>query len=270
MSVCDLARVEVRRGAKGTPVHAVLHKARRVTPDETLRKLTVPGKRTGHRFHDRPPVLRHVDARTRLEVLNSLRSYRNTVPISHRWTLEAYEPKDVAFKIVGTGSVGTRDYVVLLVGNGVEDPLMLQIKEELPSCYASYLPRVATVVHEGKRVAEGQQRVQTAADPFLGYSTIQGRDFLVRQLSDHKASINPLELKGTALLQYALVCGEVLAKGHARTGDAAAIAGYCGNSAIFDRALAKFARLYADQTESDYKQFKKAIAKGRVRAVLGK
>jgi hypothetical protein len=119
-------------------------------------------------------------------------------------------------------------------------------------------------------VAEGQQKMQTVADPFLGYTTIDGRHFLARQLSDHKASINPTDLKGTALLEYALVCGELLAKGHARTGDAAAIAGYCGNSAKLDDALAKFAKLYADQTESDYEQFKKAIAKGRVRAVLGK
>jgi uncharacterized protein (DUF2252 family) len=266
----DLARVEIRRGAKGTPVHAVLQKASRVTPSETLKKLTIVGRRTGHRFHDRLPVLRHVDTRTRNEVLQSLGRYRKTVPISHQWALQAYEPVDVAFKIVGTGSVGTRDYVVLLFGNGVHDPLILQVKEEMPSCYSPYLSGMPAVKHEGRRVAEGQQKMQTVADPFLGYTTIDCRHFLVRQLSDHKASINPVDLKGTALLEYALVCGELLAKGHARTGDAAAIAGYCGNSAKLDNALAKFAKLYADQTESDYEQFKKAIVKGRVRAVLGK
>jgi uncharacterized protein (DUF2252 family) len=270
MSVCDLARAEIRRGAKGTPVHAVLQKASRVTPSGTLKKLAVVVRRTGHRFHDRLPVLRHVDTRTRNEVLQSLGRYRKTVPISHQWILQAYEPVDVAFKIVGTGSVGTRDYVVLLFGNGVHDPLILQVKEEMPSCYAPYLSGIPVVKHEGRRVAEGQQKMQTVADPFLGYTTIDGRHFLARQLSDHKASINPTDLKGTALLEYALVCGELLAKGHARTGDAAAIAGYCGNSAKLDDALAKFAKLYADQTESDYEQFKKAIAKGRVRAVLGK
>jgi uncharacterized protein (DUF2252 family) len=270
MTVRDLARVEIRRGAKGTPVHVVLQKASRVTPSETLKKLAVVGRRTGHRFHDRLPVLRHVDTRTRNEVLQSLGRYRKTVPISHQWALQAYEPVDVAFKIVGTGSVGTRDYVILLFGNGVHDPLILQVKEEMPSCYAPYLSSLPAVKHEGRRVAEGQQRMQTVADPFLGYTTIDGRHFLVRQLSDHKASINPADLKGTALLEYALVCGELLAKGHARTGDAAAIAGYCGNSAKLDNALAKFAKPYADQTESDYEQFKKAIAKGRVRAVLGK
>jgi hypothetical protein len=92
---------------------------------------------------------------------------------------------------------------------------------------------------------------------------------LVRQLSDHKAAINPMNLKGTALIEYALVCGEVLAKGHARTGDAAAITGYCGTSSKLDTALGDFAKLYADQTEEDYAEFKRAIAKGRVRAMLG-
>ena len=112
--------------------------------------------------------------------------------------------------------------------------------------------------------------MQTVADPFLGYTTIDGRHFLVRQLCDHKASIDLTNLKGTGLREYALVCGELLAKGHARSGDAGVIAGYCGNSTKLDNAVAKFAKAYADQTESDFEQFKKAIAKGRVRAVLGK
>jgi uncharacterized protein (DUF2252 family) len=270
MTVCELARVEILRGAKGTAVHAVLQKASRVTPRQTLKKLAVARPRNGHRFHDRPPVLRHVDMRTRSEVVESLGRYRKTVSVSHQWILQAYEPVDVAFKIVGTGSVGTRDYVVLLFGNGIQDPLILQIKEELPSCYTPYLSHLPPVQHEGQRVAEGQQRMQTVADPFLGYTTIDGRHFLVRQLCDHKASIDLTNLKGTALREYAVVCGELLAKGHARNGDAGAIAGYCGNSTKLDTALAKFAKAYADQTERDFDQFKKAIAKGRVRAVLGK
>jgi uncharacterized protein (DUF2252 family) len=268
MTVCDLARVEIRRGERGTPVHAVLQKASRVTPIETLKKLAVAGPRMGHRFHDTPPVLRHVDAKTRSQVVNALPEYLKTISPSHRWILHAYEPVDVAFKIVGTGSVGTRDYVVLLFGRGAQDPLILQVKEELPSCYAPYLRRPAK--HEGRRVAEGQQRMQTVADPFLGYTTIDGRDFLVRQLSDHKASIDLANLRGNALLEYAVVCGELLAKGHARTGHPGAMAGYCGNSSQLDKAIAKFAKAYADQTEKDFNAFKKAIASGRVRAVFGK
>jgi uncharacterized protein (DUF2252 family) len=270
MRVCELAKVEIVRGAKGTPVHAVLQKASRVTPRQTLKKLAVPRPRAGgHRFHDRRPVLRHVDARTQHKVVQSLGPYLKTVSVSHQWILQNYEAVDVAFKIVGTGSVGTRDYVVLLFGNGNEDPLILQVKEELHSCYAPYLSHMPAVPHEGQRVAEGQQKMQTAVDPLLGYTTIEGRHFLVRQLCDHKASIDLANLKGTALREYAVVCGELLAKGHARTGDAGAIDGYCGNSSKLDNALAKFAKAYADQAENDFAQFKKAIAKDRVRAVIG-
>jgi uncharacterized protein (DUF2252 family) len=269
MTVCELARVEIRRGEKGTPVHAVLQKASRVTPIGTLKKLAVAHPRMGHRFHDTPPVLRHVEAKTRSQVVASLPQYVKTISPSHQWILHAYQPVDVAFKIVGTGSVGTRDYVVLLFGRGVQDPLILQVKEELPSCYAPYLRDVPPAKHEGRRVAEGQQKMQTVADPFLGYTTIDGRDFLVRQLSDHKASIDLANLRGKALLEYAVVCGELLAKGHARS-KCGVIAGYCGNSSRLDAAIAKFAKAYADQTESDFEQFKKAIASRRVRAVIGK
>jgi uncharacterized protein (DUF2252 family) len=269
MTVCELARVEIRRGEGGTPVQAVLQKASRVTPIETLKKLAVAHPRMGHRFHDTPPVLRHVDAKTRSQVVASLPQYVKTISPSHQWILHAYEPVDVAFKIVGTGSVGTRDYVVLLFGRGVQDPLILQVKEELPSCYAPYLRRVPPAKHEGRRVAEGQQKMQTVADPFLGYTTIEGRHFLVRQLSDHKASIDLANLRGKALLEYAVVCGELLAKGHARS-KCGVIAGYCGNSSRLDAAVAKFAKAYADQTESDFTQFKKAIANRRVRVALSK
>ena len=267
MTVCELARVEIRRGERGTPVQAVLQKASRVTPIETLKKLAVAHPRMGHRFHDTPPVLRHVDAKTRSQVLASLPQYVKTISPSHQWILHAYAPVDVAFKIVGTGSVGTRDYVVLLFGRGVQDPLILQVKEELPSCYAPYLRRVPAAKHEGQRVADGQLKMQTVADPFLGYTTIEGRDFLVRQLSDHKASIDLANLRGKALLEYAVVCGELLAKGHARS-KCGVIAGYCGTSSRLDAAIAKFAKAYADQTERDFEEFKKAIASRKVRAVL--
>src|SRR4029077_8433733 len=140
-----------------------------------LKKLAVADRRAGHRFHDRPPVLRHVDTKTRNQIVKSLSAYRDSVAVNHQWILQAYEPVDVAFKIVGTGSVGTRDYVVLLFGRGAQDPLILQIKEELPSCYVPYLRHAPAVEHERRRVAEGQQRIQTVADPFLGYTTIDGR-----------------------------------------------------------------------------------------------
>src|SRR5215470_6149738 len=189
MGLRDLVKVEVHRGWKGTPVHPILHKARRVTPKVTLKKLTVPASRDSHRFHDSPPLLRHVNQKTFDAVVKSLRSYRQTLLVRYQSIFQGYEPVDVAFKIVGTGSVGTRDYVLLLFGNGVDDPLFLQIKEELPSCYAPYLPGMAPITNQGQRVAEGQKRMQTVSDPLLGYTIFDRRHFLVRQLADHKAAI---------------------------------------------------------------------------------
>jgi len=173
---------------------------------------------------------------------------------------------DVAFKVVGTGSVGTRDFVVLFLGRGPEDPLLLQVKEALQSCYARFLPDAPSYAHQGRRVAEGQHRMQSATDPLLGWTSIDGRDFIVRQLADHKAGLDPTELRDDALVSYALVSGEILAKAHARTGDAAAIAGYCGRSDRLDRAVARFATAYADQTERDHVRLLEAIRGGEIEA----
>jgi uncharacterized protein (DUF2252 family) len=232
-----------------------------------LEKLTVASRRARlPLFHDRPPVLRHVSDSVANDVVRSLVPYGETLGPDRQLALRVYEPVDVAFKIVGTGSVGTRDYVVLLFGCGPQDPLMLQIKEEPPSCYHEYLPEVPPFPHQGRRVAEGQHRMQSATDPFLGWTRIERRDFLVRQLADHKAKIEVAELRRSALERYAQVVGEILAKAHARTGDAAAIAGYCGRSDRLDRALSRFALRYADQTEKDYALFRKAIRTGTLRA----
>ena len=180
-----------------------------------------------------------------------------------RRTFERYRPADVAFKLVGTGSIGTRDYVVLLFGNDANDPLFMQVKQELPSCYESYLPARPRVFHQGRRVAEGQQMVQTASDPFLGYTRFGGHDYLVRQLADHKAGLAPTELKGAPLFAYARLCGEVLAKGHARTTDAAVLAGYVGGTAKLDTAIAAFAVAYAAQARIDYRLFVRSLRDGR-------
>jgi uncharacterized protein (DUF2252 family) len=198
-------------------------------------------------------VLEHVTARLTAEVLTALETYRPTLNASRRRTFERYRPADVAFKLVGTGSVGTRDYVVLLFGNGVRDPLFIQVKQELQSCYARFLPRTRGRVHQGQRVAEGQQMMQTLADPLLGYTRFGGHEYLVRQLADHKASLDPARLTRQSVTEYARLCGEVLAKGHARTTDAALLAGYVGRSAKLDRALADFAAGYAEQTKADHR-----------------
>src|SRR5262249_28567602 len=115
----------------------------------------------------------------------------------------------------------------------------------------------------------GQRRMQTWTDPLVGWTSIDGRPFLVRQLSDHKASVEPDELSGSALIEYALVCGELFAKAHARTGDAAAIGAYCGGGSRFGRGLGRFALAYADQTTTDYERFRRAIRAGRVKVRRG-
>ena len=169
-------------------------------------------------------------------------------------------------KVVGTGSVGTRDYVVLMFGIGEDDPLFLQVKQEIPSCYAPYLEE-PPAGHDGLRVADGQLRTQMTSDPMLGWTTIDGNHYLVRQLADHKSSIEPQELGGPAILEYARVCGEVFAHAHARTGDAAALAGYCGKLDTLDQALARFAVAYADTTSADHAALQAAIDSGRVVAI---
>ncbi len=168
---------------------------------------------------------------------------------------DLYRPLDVAFRVVGTGSVGLRDYIVYMEGNGSDDPLFLQIKEEPNSAYAPYLGELGAPQHQGHRVVQGQRSMQFLSDLLLGWTTIHNRHYLVRQLNDHKASIEIGDLKGEGLNQYAEICGELLARGHARSGDAIALSGYIGTSDRFIEAVTEFAIDYADQTEVDYKTF---------------
>jgi uncharacterized protein (DUF2252 family) len=167
-----------------------------------------------------------------------------------------YRPVDVAFKVVGTGSIGLRDYCIYMVGNGPKDPLFIQIKEEVASAYAPYLHRSRGKenhhVHQGQRVVEGERLMQLQSDPFLGWTTLEGRDYLVRQLNDHKASVRLDDLKQAGLVEYARVCGDLLARGHARAGDCSILSGYLGVSGRFEEAVANFAMAYADQTDRDW------------------
>src|SRR5579885_646917 len=141
--------------------------------------------------------------------------------------------------------------------NGSADPLFLQIKEEPASAYAKYIEYHGPH-HQGQRVAEGQRAMQFQSDPFLGWTTIGHRQYLVRQLNDHKASIEVEDLKGPGLLEYAEICGELLARGHARSGDPCLIAGYLGNGKRFAEAILKFAEAYADQTERDWEALRRS------------
>ena len=256
MPVLEVARYQVHRLLKVQPLDGVLRKAERSTPQHTLEALTVASG-NGRIFKENKPVLWRLSAEEARPVLASLVEYRKSLLPERQHILEQYRAVDVCFKVVGTGSVGTRDYCVYLEGNGQQDPLFLQVKEEPGSAYLPYVARAAKV-HCGRAVAEGQRAMQMQSDPFLGWTTLDGRQYLVRQLNDHKASIEVADLKGEGLIAYAVLCGELLARGHARSGDVQMIAGYMGVGDGFLQALAKFAVAYANQTEKDWESLKKA------------
>lgn len=263
LPVLELAKFQLH--VKVGPVQSVLRKAERATPEHNLEKLTVrsAGK---HRFKDDRPLLAPVRSQVARQVIAALTLYQQTLSPERQQFLSCYHPVDVAFKVVGTGSVGTRDYVVLCFGNGERDPLFLQLKEVLPSCYARHLSPSQNFINEGKRVVEGQRRMQAYSDSFLGWTSMGGRDYLVRQLSDHKASIDDTQMQGNGLTEYARVCGEVLAKGHARSGDPMQLAGYCGPGNKLDDAMAEFADRYSEQTLQDFDALKRAIKAGKIKA----
>jgi uncharacterized protein (DUF2252 family) len=257
MPVIDVARFQVHRLQRISPISNALLKAERATPLHTRDAITVEQKK-GRVFREEPPILRRLTPQQARPVLASLRGYRETLLPERQHFLAQYRPLDVAFKVVGTGSVGLRDYVVHCEGNGARDPLFLQVKEQPGSAYAPYLPSAAGAVQQGRRVAEGQRAMQFQSDPFLGWTAIAGRDYLVRQLNDHKGSIEIEDLEGQGLIDYAEICGELLAKGHARSGDSCVLAGYIGNGEKFAVAISKFATAYADQTEADWEELKKS------------
>jgi uncharacterized protein (DUF2252 family) len=261
MPVLDAARYQVHRLQRIQPVSKALLQAERSTPQATLQKLTIESESQGHRiFQDEPPLLVRLAGAKARGILGGLAEYRRSLLAERRHILDQYRPLDAALKVVGTGSVGTRCYVLYLEGNGAQDPLFLQLKEETASAYAAYLPVTGAELpqHNGQRVAEGQRAMQLQSDPMLGWTTIAGRDYVVRQLNDHKGSIDLETLDPAGLNEYADVCGELLARGHCRSGDACALAGYLGNSDKLDDALAEFATAYADQTEKDWEQLCKA------------
>ncbi|HEX3987392.1 MAG TPA: DUF2252 domain-containing protein [Acidobacteriaceae bacterium] len=262
MPVVEVARYQVHRLQRISPVSQALLKAERATPLHTLDALTTKTKK-GRCFREEPPVLRRLSPAQARPVLAALKSYRESLLPERQHFFSQYWPVDVAFKVVGTGSVGLRDYLVYLEGNGERDPLFLQVKEEPGSAYAPYLPGAMGTTgggsgNQGKRVADGQRAMQFASDPFLGWTTITSRDYLVRQLNDHKGSIEIPDLQGQGLIDYAEMCGELLARGHARSGDACRLAGYMGTGKKFEEALAAFAEAYADQTEKDWKDLKRS------------
>jgi uncharacterized protein (DUF2252 family) len=184
--------------------------------------------------------------------------------------LSRYHVADVAHRIVGVGSVGTRAYLVLLFGNGDEDPLFLQVKEAAEPAPGPYVPPLSKqFLHNGKRVVLGQKALQASNDPMLGYTEIDGRDYYVRQMKNLKASIPVEWLTGESFNFYAWACGALLARAHARVGDTAGIAGYCGGCSALDKALAEWAESYGDQTEQDHATLVDSIKSGKTKADMG-
>ena len=257
MPVLEVARYQVHRLLHTATVSEVLVRAERETPMHSVERLTEKGKK-GRVFRTVPPVLRRLTGDRAAEVIASLKLYSRSLLPERRTFLAQFRPVDVAFKVVGTGSVGLRDYCVYLEGNGSKDPLFLQVKQEVASAYAGYVGRgCAWKGNEGERVAVGQRAMQLQSDPLLGWTRLGGRDYLVRQLNDHKAAVDTTKLNAEGLAEYATVCGELLARGHARSGSAAAVAGYVGTGKKFREAVAEFAEAYAEQTVVDWKELVK-------------
>ncbi len=260
------ARHLIHRMQRAQAITAALTEAQRAQPCDLLKRYTESGNRGGVHFKKISHVLWRILGGQRKDALASLPLYCKSLAPERLHLFSFFKEKDVAFKVVGTGSVGLRAYVVLMEGNGAGDPLFLQIKQEVPSAYAPYLKH-AHYPHQGQRVVEGQRRIQPVSDLLLGWTRFGGHDYLVRQLNDHKGSIDLTKLRGGGLVSLAEVAGELLARGHARSGDALAIKGYIGSYEKIVKSIVSFGVSYAGVAHEDFAEFKKAIADGQIKAV---
>ena len=237
------------------------------------------------RFRSDPPLLvplrelaKTEAPETDLEVIQelvakALRSYRTTLSSERRHLLEEYRFVELARKVVGVGSVGTRAWVALFLGRDGNDPLFLQVKEAGASVLEGFVGR-SEYTNAGHRVVAGQKLMQTASDSLLGWQRVQGfdgqlRDFYVRQLHDWKGSLEIEQMVPQGMSVYARMCGWTLAKAHARSGDRIALAAYLGNGATFDNAIVEFSRLYADLNDKDFAALQAAEASGRIKVISG-
>ncbi len=238
--------------------------ARSRTSEAVVPKLTavVDGRR---KIKDEPPVIYHFDEFSRdfeKQRLQFTEEYKKSLQADRRKLYERYRFQDAAIKVVGVGSVGTRCYLSLLLADE-DDPLFLQFKEARRSVLES--PRgKSRYANQGYRVVEGVHVMQAASDIFLGWARTKGHDYYVRQFRDMKVSAEVETFRPSTLVGYADMCGWALARAHAKSGDAAMIAGYLGSSDQYDDALAKYSEAYADQAETDYETFQKAIRSGRL------
>lgn len=248
----------------------VAERARQRTTMQALERLTtmVDGER---RIIDDPPIVEHFpQAMDTFDVRAMVDEYRTTLAEERRYLFDRFRIVDIARKVVGVGSVGTHCWIALAVADAEQDdPLFLQIKEAARSVMEPFIGRSAHR-HHGERVVVGQRMMQAASDLFLGWmSSHEGRDYYVRQLRDMKGSVRTEVLSASDLTDYGKRCASVLARAHARSGDPVALSGYLGRSAIFDGAIATFARAYADQAERDHAELRRAIDSGRLTAIEG-
>ena len=266
----SFARLDVNRLARQTagPLRdEVIRSARRAryrTSDRALPRFTeeIGGQR---RIVEESPLITRLSAAESDALGEALDEYLSTLSTHWRRVLGGYTLLDVAHKVVGVGSVGLRAYVALLEGSSPEDVVFLQLKQARRSVLGRYVHgESAWHAHQGQRVVEYQQALQTVSDPLLGWTTMAGRQFYVRQFRNMKGTIGLDTMDGHALTDYAGVVGQLLAKGHARTSGASMIAGYLGNSDRVDDAMCVFARRYADQTEADHAALVAAVDLGRL------
>jgi uncharacterized protein (DUF2252 family) len=206
--ILQVARFHIHREARIQPIHKALLQSQRSTPLDLLEKFTESDGRGRARFRNLRPGSWRVTGQEAKDVLTALSTYRECLGPERKHLFDLFRPVDVGFKVVGTGSVGLRNYMVLCEGNGPKDPLFLQVKQEMKSAYAPYVPNVV-YKHQGRRVAEGQRAIQPVSDLLLGWADFGGHEYLVRQLNDHKGSVDIKTLKGSGLESLAVVASMV-------------------------------------------------------------
>ena len=250
----------------------VSEKARHNTSGRFAAKSTEVTEDGGRRFVDAPPVLRRVPDAEAAAVATSLEEYVGTLQEDRLPLLARHAVQDVAFRVVGTGSVGTRSYVVLLLDHRGE-PLVLQVKEARASALVPHLVTAGFEApdagHEGRRVVLGQKRMQVVSDNLLGWTTVDGLPFQVRQFRNRKGSVDPAALAADQMDDYGRMTGALLARAHAHSADPRVIAGYCGKNEELDEAMADFAVANADRTEAHHAELLEGVRAGKVAAEMG-
>jgi uncharacterized protein (DUF2252 family) len=262
----------LHRTASGTGLSAITNaaaRARRRTSDRALPRFTEQ-RDGGLRLVEEPPLITRPDPGQYERIAVALDEYLRTLETQWAVVVGGYRLVDVAHKVVGVGSVGLRAYIALCEGSGPDDVLFLQLKQARRSVVAQYVHGdSAWHEHQGQRVVQYQQALQTVSDPLLGWTTAGERQYYVRQFRDMKGAVVVDGIDAPALADYAGICGLLLAKGHARTSGASMITGYLGTSDKADRALCLFARRYADQTERDHAALVTAVDRGLLPADRG-